>query len=204
MFGQKSPWRYLFLSEVCCISLFLPLICKKYYACMQIPDTPCLHYLPTLKCRLGEPTFECRLGERTLVLSESIGRVYRRSWGPAAVWFKYLSHAAGKCKACITQYRFCLGTSNQIFKFLQCRLLLQVHGGNLFRWHQDLQGMEVLHLGLAADIFLMLGFFHFVSFHGITWPLIFYMFISAFLLRGLSLTVWPLVPTSGPCFDWND
>ena len=42
------------------------------------PDTPCLQYLLTLKCTLEKPTFECRLEERTLGLSETIGRVYRK------------------------------------------------------------------------------------------------------------------------------
>ena len=34
--------------------------------------------------------------------------------------------------------------------FLVFWLLLQVHGSNLQQWHQHLQGIEVLHAGLAV------------------------------------------------------
>ena len=78
------------------------------------PDTPCLQYLLTLKCTLEKPTFECRLEERTLGLSESIGRVYRKPpvhrkglWelsSPAACLLQSAPDAACKCKAYTTQY----------------------------------------------------------------------------------------------------
>ena len=76
--------------------------------------------LPTFKCTLEKPTFECRLEERTFVF---IG-IYRKDlseiWWPCSCLIQVLPYAACKCKTCTTQCRFCLGTSNQIFKICGC------------------------------------------------------------------------------------